>query len=31
MAHHPIAGGLYYEDQRCEARERAAAFLDVLG
>ena len=25
--HHPIAGGLYYEDQRKEARRRAADFL----
>ena len=25
--HHPIAGGLYYEDQRREARRRAADFL----
>jgi glutathione S-transferase len=26
--HHPIASGLYYEDQRKEARRRAADFLD---
>jgi len=26
--HHPIAGGLYYEDQRKEARRRARAFVD---
>ena len=25
--HHPIAGGLYYEDQKPEARRRAADFL----
>ena len=25
--HHPIAGGLYYEDQRAEARRRANDFL----
>jgi glutathione S-transferase len=25
--HHPIAGGLYYEDQRPEAKRRAAVFL----
>ena len=25
--HHPIAGGLYYEDQRREARRRAADFV----
>lgn len=25
--HHPISGGLYYEDQRREARRRAADFL----
>lgn len=25
--HHPIAGGLYYEDQRKEAKRRAADFL----
>jgi glutathione S-transferase len=25
--HHPIASGLYYEDQRAEARRRAADFL----
>jgi len=25
--HHPIAGSLYYEDQRAEARRRAADFL----
>src|SRR2546425_5280139 len=25
--HHPIASGLYYEDQRDEARRRAADFL----
>jgi glutathione S-transferase len=25
--HHPIAGGLYYEDQKPEARRRAAAFV----
>jgi glutathione S-transferase len=27
--HHPIASGLYYEDQREEARRRAADFLEV--
>ncbi len=27
--HHPIASGLYYEDQRAEARRRAADFLAV--
>lgn len=27
-AHHPISGGLYYEEQRKEARRRAADFLD---
>ncbi len=26
--HHPIAGGLYYEDQRKEAKRRAADFID---
>lgn len=26
--HHPIAGSLYYEDQRKEAKRRAADFLD---
>jgi len=26
-AHHPIAGGLYYEDQKREAKKRAADFL----
>ena len=26
--HHPIAGGLYYEDQKKEARRRAADFLE---
>jgi len=26
-AHHPIAGSLYYEDQRAEARRRAADFI----
>ncbi|HEX9808590.1 MAG TPA: glutathione S-transferase, partial [Alphaproteobacteria bacterium] len=26
-AHHPISGGLYYEDQKPEARRRAAGFL----
>ncbi len=26
-AHHPIAGGLYYEDQKREAKRRAAEFL----
>jgi glutathione S-transferase len=25
--HHPVAGGLYYEDQKKEARRRAADFL----
>jgi glutathione S-transferase len=25
--HHPVAGGLYYEDQKTEARRRAADFL----
>jgi glutathione S-transferase len=25
--HHPIAGGLYYEDQRSEAKRRAADFI----
>ena len=25
--HHPIAGGLYYEDQKREARKRSAAFV----
>ena len=25
--HHPIAGGLYYDDQRAEARRRAADFV----
>lgn len=28
-AHHPVAGGLYYEDQRKEARRRTADFLTV--
>jgi glutathione S-transferase len=28
-AHHPIAGSLYYEDQKKEARRRAADFLKV--
>ena len=27
-AHHPISGGLYYEDQKREAKRRAAAFRD---
>ncbi len=27
--HHPISSGLYYEDQRSEARERAADFLET--
>jgi glutathione S-transferase len=27
--HHPIAGGLYYEDQRPEARRRAAEFVTI--
>ena len=27
-AHHPISGGLYYEEQRTQARRRAADFLD---
>jgi glutathione S-transferase len=26
-SHHPVAGGLYYEDQRREARRRAADFV----
>src|SRR5664279_2209043 len=26
--HHPIAGGLYYEDQRPEARRRAGDFVE---
>ena len=26
--HHPISTGLYYEDQKAEAKARAAAFLD---
>ncbi len=26
--HHPIAGGLYYEDQKPTAKKRAAAFVD---
>ena len=26
--HHPIAGGLYYEDQKPESKRRAADFLD---
>ena len=26
--HHPIGGGLYYEDQKKEARKRAADFLE---
>jgi glutathione S-transferase len=26
-SHHPVAGGLYYEDQRKEARRRAADFV----
>ena len=26
--HHPIAGGLYYEDQKGPAKKRAAAFLE---
>ncbi len=26
--HHPISGGLYYEEQRREARQRAAEFLE---
>src|SRR5436853_5695407 len=25
-AHHPISGGLYYEDQKAEAKRRAGAF-----
>ena len=28
-AHHPIGGGLYYEEQRSEARRRAADFVDA--
>lgn len=28
-AHHPISGGLYYEDQRAEARRRAAEFRET--
>ncbi len=27
-AHHPVAASLYYEDQRKEARRRAASFVD---
>ncbi len=27
--HHPIAGSLYYEDQRAEAKKRAAKFLEL--
>ena len=27
--HHPIAAGLYYEDQKAEAKARAADFLDA--
>ena len=27
-SHHPVASGLYYEDQRPEARRRSADFLD---
>jgi glutathione S-transferase len=27
--HHPIAGGLYYEDQKQEAQRRAADFIDT--
>jgi glutathione S-transferase len=27
--HHPIAGGLYYEDQRKEAKQAAAIFLEA--
>ena len=26
-SHHPIAGGLYYEDQKAEAKKRAADFI----
>ena len=27
--HHPIAGGLYYEEQRAEAKKRTANFLEL--
>jgi glutathione S-transferase len=27
--HHPIAGSLYYEDQKAEARRRAADFIET--
>ena len=28
--HHPIAGGLYYEDQRAEAKRRAGTMVNVF-